>query len=213
MSNETKSIETMTEESVTTSAEKLLDEEVVVTKDPIRQHQRRAFIGSLVCVVFIAILSFIMIDDNYLNIGSNGLAFPISSYWHKLEFVLCYQSIGISWILFNMFYVISKRVNTRAIDPTADDNDSGVLMARNIMQNSIEQFLMSAFAQIISISFIDSSLITKTIPLINILFLIGRITFWLGYPRYRTFGFMCSAIPNTLLINYNLIKFIQSLFF
>ena len=169
----------------------------------------------MVCVVFIAVLSFLMFDDKYLNlnIGVNPSSVQISSYWHKLEFVVCYQTIGISWILFNMFYVISKRVNSPAIDPTDKEASNEVLVAQNIMQNSIEQFLMSAFAQIISISFVDRTLLIKVIPLINILFFVGRITFWLGYPKYRTFGFMCSAIPNTLLINYNLIKFIQSLFF
>jgi len=186
-----------------------------VPEDPIKQALRRATMGSLVCVLFIAILSIIILDDKYLNLnfGGNMSAVQISSYWHKLEFVLCYQSLGISWILFNMFYIISKRIKSGSPDPMEGNSDAGVQEAKNIMQNSIEQFLMSAFAQIISISFMDKSLLIKVIPMINILFLIGRITFWLGYPKYRTFGFMCSAVPNTLIINYNLIKFIQSLFF
>jgi len=202
------------EESVTTSAENKVAEEVL-PKDPLAEERRRTWIGSLVCVVFIGLLSFIILDDKYLNLnfGGNSSAVLISSYWHKLEFVLCYQSIGISWILFNMFYVISKRLKNRAGDPIESRDNSEVLVATNIMQNSIEQFLMSAFAQIISISFIDKSLLIKVIPMINILFITGRLAFWLGYPKYRTFGFMCSAVPNTLLINYNLIKFIQSLFF
>jgi len=203
------------EDPVTTSEEKTTEPEVKAEPNPIREYQKRATIASTVCVVFIGILSFIVLDEQYLNlnIGVNPSSVQISSYWHKLEFVVCYQIIGISWILFNMFYVISKRINSKSIDPTESEGESEVVVAKNIMQNSIEQFLMSSFAQIISISFIERSLLIKVIPLINILFVIGRITFWLGYPKYRTFGFMCSAIPNTLLINYNLIKFIQSLFF
>jgi len=183
-------------------------------ENPIKQALRRATAGSVVCVLFIAILAIIILDDKYLNLnfGSN-YAMQISSYWHKLEFVLCYQSLAISWILFNMFYIIAKRIKSGTGDPLEGNSDPGVQEAKNIMQNSIEQFLMSAFAQIICISFMDKSLLIKVIPMVNILFLIGRITFWLGYPKYRTFGFMCSAVPNTLIINYNLIKFIQSLFF
>jgi len=185
-----------------------------VPEDPIKQALRRATMGSLVCVLFIAILSIIILDEKYLNLNFGGsYAVQISSYWHKLEFVLCYQSLGISWILFNMFYIIVKRIKSGTGDPMEGNSNPGVREAQMIMQNSIEQFLMTAFAQIISISFMDKSLLIKVIPMINILFLIGRITFWLGYPKYRTFGFMCSAVPNTLIINYNLIKFIQSLFF
>ena len=199
-----------TEESVTTSEEK---KEVSVPPNPVRVAQKRAFIASVLSSVFILVLALVFFDDQYLslNIGATS-AFQIASYWHKLEFVLCYQTLGIAWILFNMFYVISKRINSPTIIPTEEDT-SELLVAKNIMQNSIEQFLMSAFAQIISISFIDKVILLKVIPLINILFVIGRVAFWLGYPKYRTFGFMCSAIPNTLLINYNLIKFIQNLFF
>ena len=213
--DEKKTESTKKEDPVTTSEEKTTQPEVKAEPNPIREYQKRATIASTVCVVFIGILSFIVLDEQYLNlnIGVNPSSVQISSYWHKLEFVVCYQIIGISWILFNMFYVISKRINSKSIDPTESEGESEVMVARNIMQNSIEQFLMSSFAQIISISFIERSLLIKVIPLINILFVIGRITFWLGYPKYRTFGFMCSAIPNTLLINYNLIKFIQSLFF
>jgi len=204
-----------TEDSVTTSEGKT-EEPPKVPPNPIRIAQKRALIGSSLSVLLIAVLSVVFVDDQILNlnIGSTS-AVQISSYWHKLEYVLCYQTLGIAWILFTMFYVISKRANCIAIDPTrvTEESGPGLSVARNIMQNSIEQFLMSAFAQIISISFIDKALLIRVIPLINILFIIGRITFWLGYPKYRTFGFMCSAIPNTLLINYNLIKFIQNLFF
>jgi len=209
--NENQNDSNKKEDPVTTSEEK-----EVVPPNPLREQQKRASIASLVCFVFIGILSFVIFDDQYLNLGLNlgvNNSVQISSYWHKLEFVVCYQTIGISWILFNMFYVISKRCNTKAIDPLDKEAEEEVAVAKNIMQNSIEQFLMSAFAQIISISFLDKSILIKVIPLINLLFVLGRVTFWLGYPKYRTFGFMCSAIPNTLLINYNLIKFIQSLFF
>lgn len=181
--------------------------------NPIREAQKRALLAIVLSVLFVLALTLVFLDEQYVNlkVGATS-AYQIFSYWHKLEFVLCYQTLGIAWILFNMFYVISKRINSPTINPTEADT-SDLLVAKNIMQNSIEQFVMSAFAQIISISFIDKAVLLKVIPLINILFVIGRITFWLGYPKYRTFGFMCSALPNTLLINYNLIKFIQNLFF
>lgn len=197
----------------TSDAEKVI-EEVIKTSNPMMSYWKSATIGGMVSFLFISILSLIVFDDNYYNINISGKmnVFQLSSYWHKLEFVLCHQIIGISWILLNMFYVISKRATNESINPMSGNEDM-TLMARNIMQNSIEQFLMSSFAQIISISFIEANILIKIIPLINILFIVGRIAFFFGYPKYRTFGFMCSAIPNTLLINYNLYKFIQNLFF
>jgi hypothetical protein len=209
-SNESKTEEK--KEEVTEEETKKTDE--TVTDETISKQIRRASIGTVIGVVFVAILCFVVLDDKYLNINISGKIniFQMSTYWHKLEFVLCYQTLGISWILFNMFYVISKRCKSEAINPMSG-NEELTQMARNIMSNSLEQFIMSSFAQIISISFVEANILIKIIPLINFLFIFGRLTFFLGYPKYRTFGFLCTAIPNTLLINYNLIKFIQHLFF
>jgi hypothetical protein len=209
-SNESKTEEK--KEEVTEEETKKTDE--TVTDETVSKQIRRASIGTVIGVVFVAILCFVVLDDKYLNINISGKIniFQMSTYWHKLEFVLCYQTLGISWILFNMFYVISKRCKSEAINPMSG-NEELTQMARNIMSNSLEQFIMSSFAQIISISFVEANILIKIIPLINFLFIFGRLTFFLGYPKYRTFGFLCTAIPNTLLINYNLIKFIQHLFF
>jgi len=184
-------------------------------RDPIQELRRRTRLESIATIVFIAVLSFIFLDDRYLrlNIGGNSSGVQVSSYWHKLELVLCYQSLAVFWLLFNLFYVISRRCKSGLLDPLAANNDARVVEANHIFHNSIEQFLLSVFAQIISISFIDKSILIKLIPLINILFIVGRISFFYGYPNRRTFGFLCSAIPTTLLIHYNLIKFLQSLFF
>jgi hypothetical protein len=209
-SNESKTEEK--KEEVTEEETKKTEE--TVTDETVSKQIRRASIGTVIGVVFVAILCFVVLDDKYLNINISGKIniFQMSTYWHKLEFVLCYQTLGISWILFNMFYVISKRCKSEAINPMSG-NEELTQMARNIMSNSLEQFIMSSFAQIISISFVEANILIKIIPLINFLFIFGRLTFFLGYPKYRTFGFLCTAIPNTLLINYNLIKFIQHLFF
>jgi len=211
-SNESKTEEKKGEVSGSDEETKIIDESL--NEETVAKQIKRASIGTVIGVVFVAILCFVVFDDKYLNINISGKIniFQMSTYWHKLEFVLCYQTLGISWILFNMFYVISKRCKSEAINPLSG-NEELTQMARNIMSNSLEQFIMSSFAQVISISFVEATILIKIIPLINFLFIFGRVTFFLGYPKYRTFGFLCTAIPNTLLINYNLIKFIQHLFF
>jgi len=107
--NDTQNDGNKTEESVTTSDEKIEKEEKIVS-NPIREQQKRASFGGVICIAFIGILSFVVFEEQFLNLNVNTSSVQISSYWHKLEFVVCYQTIGISWILFNMFYVISKDI-------------------------------------------------------------------------------------------------------
>lgn len=83
----------------------------------------------------------------------------------------------------------------------------------NILQNTFEQFILSAFAQFILISFLDEVWTLRTIPWINFLLLIGRITFYIGYPMYRAFGMFCGFIPTMGMICVAVYKFFEHLFF
>lgn len=54
---------------------------------------------------------------------------------------------------------------------------------------------MSLFAQLALIAHLSPATTINIVPLINILWLIGRIAFMYGYPERRFFGFFIGGFP------------------
>ena len=66
-----------------------------------------------------------------------------------------------------------------------------------MLQNTVEQFIMSFVAQLIFCTWLDASQMTL-IPIVVVLFVVGRFLFWIGYliPMYnRTYRAL--GIPPT----------------
>ncbi|CAG2162927.1 unnamed protein product [Oppiella nova] len=71
--------------------------------------------------------------------------------------------------------------------------------------NTLEQFLFNAVNQLILSTYLSESNL-RLIPLLNLYFLIGRITYWIGYqiaPKYRTFGFTVTFWPSVAVFTLN----------
>jgi hypothetical protein len=124
----------------------------------------------------------------------------------RLKFVIQQQTLGVTWLLVSMFYVISKRVSSPAMDPTSG-HEKVTEAAKNNLQNSLEQFIMSSVSQLILVTHLSAVQVAQFIPAINLSFIVGRVLFLLGYPKYRGFGFALTSTPIMLMIGYNLYKF------
>ena len=120
----------------------------------------------------------------------------------KLEFTAKYWILPVLWLYFFYHVVIFKRVSSKAINPLSG-HESEVQDAKNILTNSIEQFVLLTFSQTISLAFISPIQTLQLIPLANLWFVVGRVLFWLGYPKKRTFGMISSAIPGSIAIWYS----------
>jgi hypothetical protein len=125
----------------------------------------------------------------------------------RIKYVLQHSTLGVTWLLFCMFYVISRRVGTLAANPLAGHEITEA--AKNIFNNSVEQFIMSIMSQLILVTHIEPNCILNVIPVINILFIIGRIMYWFGYPNYRGGGFALTVIPTIAVICFNTYKFVM----
>lgn len=136
----------------------------------------------------------------------------LKGFTSKAEYALRYQVLLFAWLFFNMISVIFVRFKYQALNPL-ESSEKYVQGTKNILTNSFEQIFLSVFLQLAFVSFADASLTLKLIPLINICQFYGRITFMLGYPMYRTFGFMSTLLPNILLLGFNLYRFGQYLQF
>ena len=122
----------------------------------------------------------------------------------RLQYVLQHSTPGVVWLLFCTLYVISKRVNSPATNPTSG-HEHLTECAKLIFLNSLEQFLMSLTSQLILVTYLTPKQALNIIPVLNLLFITGRIFFWLGYPNNRGFGITLNLVPTfatILYINY-----------
>lgn len=131
----------------------------------------------------------------------------VKGYAGRVEFTLRYQTLLVSWLLFAILNTIYGRLTNMAINPLDETKEPIVQSRKNILTNSLEQIVLSLFSQLIFVSFASPEAILKVIPLVNIIQFVGRITFQIGYPLKRAFGFQCSQLPTIFLVLYNLYKF------
>lgn len=131
----------------------------------------------------------------------------LKSFANRIEYALRYQTLLVFWLLVNVLITIYGRLTTKALNPLDENTEQGVEVFKRILTNSFEQIIISVFAQLTFVSFAEPLTILKFIPYINIVQFIGRVAFLAGYPWYRAFGFNCTAVPNIVLIFYNLYSF------
>jgi hypothetical protein len=131
----------------------------------------------------------------------------ISTFSSKLEFTARYWILGLVWLYISMHLVVMKRITTRAANPLSG-NENLVAASVKVFTNSIEQFVISVVGQVTLITFLESEKIITLIPLINVMYLIGRIFFWIGYPKFRSFGMTVTMFPISLSIYFALYRFV-----
>lgn len=125
----------------------------------------------------------------------------------KIEFTARYWIIGLVWLYISLHIVVVKRISSRAANPLSG-NEHLVEAPARIFTNSVEQFVMSVISQVTVITFLEAEKIISIIPVMNVLYLIGRILFYFGYPKYRSFGMAVTTSPVSLAIYFSLYRFI-----
>ncbi|RWS17039.1 hypothetical protein B4U79_13193 [Dinothrombium tinctorium] len=163
-----------------------------------------AAIGTVAAIILMVFTTYLVMND-IIRLNGNTKWQELTTYASRLEFTMRYQVLGVTFLILASFLVMAVRVRTPAVDPLAG-YEYLTQRQRNILTNSLETFVMLSFSQFIVISNLTSQLIVKIIPLVNVLYFIGRFAFLLGYPKYRTFGVILSFTPITALNAYNLYK-------
>ena len=129
----------------------------------------------------------------------------------RIGFVFRYSTFGVMWVVVCLLSVISIRVRSPANDPTAGCEHL-VQNAKNILNNSFEQLVMAVLSQLILVQHLDGEHTLNFIPALTLLFIVGRITYWLGYPQHRLFGFSLNITPLCITMFYNFFKTWELLF-
>ncbi|OXA57603.1 uncharacterized protein LOC110847707 [Folsomia candida] len=165
--------------------------------------------GVIAAFVVIAVTGGLTLSGT-INLAGRTDSLP--DYGSRMEFTFKYLTLPAVWMVVVILNVIFQRSRTGALNPL-NGRDIYFQKQANILQNSFEQFILSAFAQAILVAFINEQWTLRTIPWVNFLFVIGRIEFAIGYPNYRTFGMFCGFIPTTGMLGVAVYKFVEHLFF
>lgn len=125
----------------------------------------------------------------------------------RFEYCIRYQTLLFLWLVFNVNSVIYARLTKKALNPLVDSTEKHAQMQKNILTNSFEQIILSAFLQLAFASFADSETVLKYIPAVNVVQFVGRIAFFFGYPMYRTLGISLTMLPNLMMLCFNVYRF------
>lgn len=92
-------------------------------------------------------------------------------------------------------------------------NNKNVEIHLRYLQNTLEQFILLLIGHLVLCTYLSEHQM-KLIPILVILFVIGRIAFWFGYlksPTGRAFGFGTTAYPTVIVLGYDLFCLLYSM--
>ncbi len=143
------------------------------------------------------------------DLRSSGRALPV---YARPCSRLCIQCLYpmILVVLVNFIAVVLCRADPKVYNPLAGhDQGHKIQSYKNILTNSVEQFLISSVLMLVYASMTTCAEGLKIIPVYSFLFVLARILFVFGYsksPKYRSFGMSINIIITTALamfIGYN----------
>ena len=184
----------------------------VAEKKQLDQFKRTSNLCLVAGHVFTIIVMVLVLWD-WIDLGKfiKTKAEELSDIQSRIGFVLRYSTPGAMWVFRCMFDLMLKRARCPAVDPTSG-NEHLVLNAKNIFNNSFEQYLLVLTSNLILVQHLDGELTRKYIPAQFFLFVFGRFTFWLGYPKYRMFGFSLNFFTLFVTMGFNLYKSYEAFF-
>ncbi|OWF44146.1 Transmembrane protein 79 [Mizuhopecten yessoensis] len=144
----------------------------------------------------------------YFLVGYNffPFQFPVmNSITERVVFTLRWQLLGGLTLLMGMMGVMAVRGQSdAAADPVKGNAEHLTQLPQNILQNTLEQFIFHFVGQIVLCTYLSSESM-KAIPLLVVLFVVGRILYKIGYqiePMKRTFGFASTFLPTLATYGY-----------
>ena len=158
--------------------------------------------------VGITLMSIILTCGMYLFPAGNETAFPTNL--EKLVFTLKWQSFSVMMLFFGIAVVGRVRATTTAVDPVYGKGEHLLYVEARYLQNTMEQLILSTTGQLILSVYVSAAVLTRIIPVLVIMFVVGRFLFYFGYkmdPLKRAYGFSMTFIPSVLVHTYCLFCF------
>jgi len=141
----------------------------------------------------------------HVNVRTNDSS--MSSLVERIGFTL--RCLGVSSVV-SLTVIIFMTMMSRGnqIELTGNplqgnDHLGSIQLNQRILQNTLEQLAIHTLSLLSLATYLGPATI-KFIPLLCAFFTVGRFFFWLGYPRYRTFGFVMTMMPTLVAIGFNI---------
>ena len=103
-----------------------------------------------------------------------------------------------------VWQAVGRRVTTAAGTPMSG-NEHLMAIFKNVLTNTHEQLMMAVLLIMITVTYCDTPITIKIVPIYAITFVIGRILFVIGYrihPFYRATGNTITFFATTTLMFY-----------
>ena len=145
-----------------------------------------------------------------INIFPIGMHQKLSSVTDHVIFTLRCQSFSALTLLIGIARIASMRFFTTAIDPISGKGEQLVAVDSRYLQNTLEQLVLSILGQIILSTYLTTGVVTRVIPSLVTLFVIGRVLFYMGYsasPVKRAAGFGMTFYPSIVVYVYCLLRY------
>ena len=134
----------------------------------------------------------------------------LSSVTDHVIFTIRCQSFSAMTFLFGIARIASMRFFTTAIDPISGKGEQLIAVDSRYLQNTLEQLVLSVLGQIILSTYLTAGVVTRVIPSLVTLFVIGRVLFYVGYsasPVKRAAGFGMTFYPSIVVHVYCLQRY------
>lgn len=130
----------------------------------------------------------------------------------RLVYTIRWQMIPAFSLLTGVLCVMYKRFQSSAINPVLGRGEHIIEIHQRYIRNTTEQLVMHVIGQFVLCTYLTSQSLV-IIPVCSVLFVIGRMTFWVGYirePLKRIFGFMITFSVTSGCLLYSLFCFLMS---
>ena len=155
------------------------------------EDQRRVAMGMAGSAIFSALFvvgGFFFFTSPVLGVESPG---------DRIAYVFRYDFWAGFALLAGIARVAGQRFFSGEIDGSVPTKEHSLQVNRTYIQNTVEQIVLLLIAHA-ALALVVSTEMLRLIPILVTLFLIGRITFWVGYlksPPARAFGFATTFYP------------------
>ena len=123
-------------------------------------------------------------------------------------------TVGMIFIMIS--YIGNSRAMSAQLNPLVEKDKEKVEVHVRVLQNTMEQFVVSFVLQLATATWVDPSQM-MIIPIIAMLFVVGRVLFWIGYldpslgRSNRSYGFPLTHFPSMFMFTFCLYKLVYSL--
>lgn len=198
------------------TAEKSQEATTQVATGPKWYHERALWL--LISGLALLPIAYQLALLGYLDIlAGNVTGYDLATFADKLEFTVKYFTLPAVWLVWNIIYVEVRRIQVGAgLDVHATPEGKHVNnfdIGQRVLANSVEQVLVSVTTQLALTAIVDGYTLVRTIPILNFLWFIGRVFYFLGYPKYRCFGWPLTFYSIAAASLYTLYAFVRFFLF